>query len=33
MSHGREKRPHEIHAHCERSEIAYLAICGRSRVI
>ena len=33
MSHGREKRPHEMHAHCERGGIAYIAICGRSKVI
>ena len=33
MSHGREKRPHEMNARCERGGIAYLAICGRSRVI
>ena len=33
MLHGSEKRPHEMHAHCERGGIAYIAICGRSRVI
>lgn len=33
MSHSREKRPHGMNARCERYGIAYLVICGRSKVI
>ena len=33
MSHGREKQPHGMNARCERYGIAYLVICGRSKVI